>query len=138
MQSWKPNYIEVHRDYMDFVSGVKLLVNQETGEVYNPRDYEPISESTVRAYWASRLANGRAKNPFIRLSYLYLKILKKPLYFSLADFPQRQTLQKEINCLLSVWFLLGCSSSDFPLLPPQAYSLRSSLIAQRCCGNNQK
>ena len=25
-QSWNPNYVEVHRDYMAFVSGVKLLV----------------------------------------------------------------------------------------------------------------
>lgn len=65
VQSWKPNYIEVHRDYMDFVGGVKLLVNQETGEVYNPRDYEPISPSTVRAYmnkWSNAVGTEKKRS----------------------------------------------------------------------------
>lgn len=64
-QSWKPNYMEVHQDYMAFVSGVKILVNQETGEVYSPRDYEPISVSTVRAYmnkWSNAVGTQKKRS----------------------------------------------------------------------------
>lgn len=49
-QSWNPNYTDLHEDFADFVKGVKILVNESTGEVYNPADYTPISVSTVRNY----------------------------------------------------------------------------------------
>nr|DAS94855.1 MAG TPA: transposase [Caudoviricetes sp.] len=64
-QSWNPNYIEVHRDYMAFVSGVKLLVSEETGEVYNPKDYEPISASSVRIYmrkWSNSVGTQKKRS----------------------------------------------------------------------------
>ena len=65
VQSWKPNYIELHQDYMKFINGVKILVNQETGEVYNPRDYEPISPSTVRSYmskWSNAVGTEKKRS----------------------------------------------------------------------------
>ncbi|MCT3661078.1 hypothetical protein HZR00_00930 [Elizabethkingia anophelis] len=49
-QSWKPNYEEVWDGYNKFVTGVKILVNSNTAEIYNPSEYEPISVSTVRSY----------------------------------------------------------------------------------------
>lgn len=64
-QSWNPNYVEVHRDYMAFVSGVKLLVSEETGEVYNPKDYEPISASSVRTYmrkWSNSVGTQKKRS----------------------------------------------------------------------------
>ena len=64
-QSWNPNYVEVHRDYMAFVSGVKLLVSEETGEVYNPKDYEPISVSSVRTYmrkWSNSVGTQKKRS----------------------------------------------------------------------------
>jgi hypothetical protein len=64
-QSWKPNYEDVHRDYSDFVSGVKILVNSETGEIFNPRDYKPISVSTVRYYmrkWSNAVGTEKKRS----------------------------------------------------------------------------
>ncbi|NAW52175.1 hypothetical protein GNY06_12585 [Elizabethkingia argentiflava] len=61
-QSWKPNYEEVWDGYNKFITGVKILVNATTGEIYNPKDYEPISVSTVRSYMrAWRNASGTEK-----------------------------------------------------------------------------
>lgn len=52
-QKWNPNYAELHKDYTDFVEKKSFLVNESTGEIYNPAHYEPISVSTVRNYLSS-------------------------------------------------------------------------------------
>jgi len=49
----KPSPTEVHRRYMDFLSGKKEIVNNLTGEVYNPADFKKLSDSTVKNYLTS-------------------------------------------------------------------------------------
>lgn len=59
-QSHKPTATEVARQYEGFLSGYVEIINNKTGEVYNPFDFKPISKSTVKAYlakWENRPAN---------------------------------------------------------------------------------
>jgi hypothetical protein len=64
-QSWKPNHEDVYKDYMKFINGVKILVNENTAEIYNPNDYEPISVSTVRSYmkkWSNAIGTEKKRS----------------------------------------------------------------------------
>ncbi len=57
-QSHKPTVTEVTDQYEAFLSGYIELINQATGEVYNPKDYPTLSESSVRNYlnqWESKI-----------------------------------------------------------------------------------
>jgi hypothetical protein bfra3_07217 len=53
-QDHKPTRTEVSRQYEAFLSGYIQIVNNETGELYNPKDaaFKPISESSIIAYLA--------------------------------------------------------------------------------------
>ena len=52
----KPFISEVHRLYLEFVSGTKELHDRETGEIYNPNDFRhkgralEVSEATIWGY----------------------------------------------------------------------------------------
>jgi len=64
-QSWKPNHEDVWRDYMKFINGVKIIVNEKSGEIYSPNDYEPISVSTVRTYmkkWSNAVGTEKKRS----------------------------------------------------------------------------
>lgn len=64
-QSWKPNCEDVWLDYTKFINGVKILVNETTGEIYSPNDYEPISVSTVRNYmrkWSNAVGTEKKRS----------------------------------------------------------------------------
>lgn len=61
---YKPNYTDVYMEYTDFLNGRKEIVSNETGVVLNPADFEPVSESTIRAYlakWESKAATLRLR-----------------------------------------------------------------------------
>lgn len=49
-QYFKPNHVQVLKDYLEFLAGKKDIVNKITGELYDRTAYEPVSESTVRNY----------------------------------------------------------------------------------------
>jgi hypothetical protein len=64
-QIFNPNYEDVWKDYTAFIIGVKILVNESTGEIYNPNEYEPISASTVRSYmrkWSSAVGTEKKRS----------------------------------------------------------------------------
>lgn len=55
----KPNAATVHRDYEAFINGYIEVVNNKTGELYDPKDYKPLSVETVNKYltdWTSAIA----------------------------------------------------------------------------------
>lgn len=59
-QSDKPTATEVARQYEGFLSGYVDIINNKTGEIYDPLSFKPISKSTVKAYlakWENRPAN---------------------------------------------------------------------------------
>lgn len=56
--STKPNKRKTHDRYQLFLDGLIDVVNNETGEVYNPKDYKPLSERTVTNFlssWKSKI-----------------------------------------------------------------------------------
>jgi hypothetical protein len=58
-QKHKPDSEEIFRQYNAFLSGYVDVINNETGELYNPKDFKALSKSTVTAYlakWSNRIA----------------------------------------------------------------------------------
>jgi len=59
MDATKPTATEVHRGYDAFIAGNYEVVNNATGEVYDPADFKKLSASTVKNYlaqWVSQIA----------------------------------------------------------------------------------
>ncbi|WP_394771876.1 hypothetical protein, partial [Mucilaginibacter sp.] len=52
-RSKKPNATEVHREYKVFLNGYIEVINNASGEVYNPADFKKLSDTTVKKYMAS-------------------------------------------------------------------------------------
>lgn len=70
-QMHKPTKLEVYEQYDGFLHGDVDIINNETGELYNPADFEPLCERTISLYlskWNSRIGteqrrrNDRQKN----------------------------------------------------------------------------
>ena len=60
---YKPNYVDVHKLYMQFLSGRKSIICPDTGEMFNPSEFSAISDSTIRLY----LTKWQSKNATLRL-----------------------------------------------------------------------
>ncbi|WP_313600626.1 hypothetical protein [Epilithonimonas vandammei] len=63
-QKHKPNYTEIHRAYEAFLNGYAEVYNENTGEVYNPKDYPTLSEATIKVYltkWENKAANYKSR-----------------------------------------------------------------------------
>jgi len=57
--STKPTATDVHRTYEAFISGSLEVINNESGEVYNPKGFKKLSVATVTGYlaqWQSQIA----------------------------------------------------------------------------------
>jgi hypothetical protein len=58
MQTAKPTRTQIGRQYDAFMAGYVELINEDTGEIYDPKDFKPLSESTVFNYlskWEERI-----------------------------------------------------------------------------------
>lgn len=83
-QSWKPDMAEVFRQYDAFLAGYVEIVNVETGEVFDPKEYGKISQRTVSGFlssWESGVATSRKRtgNRQIRLGmYVPFETLEHP------------------------------------------------------------
>lgn len=54
----KPTATEIARTYDSFINGYISLYDPETGELYNPKDFKKLSNTTVKAYlakWENRI-----------------------------------------------------------------------------------
>lgn len=49
----KPSPTDIHRRYVDFLSGKISVANNETGELYDPQYFKALSDSTVSKYLTS-------------------------------------------------------------------------------------
>ena len=64
-QATKPNPTEIHVQYDAFVKGLLQVVNDSTGEIYEPSNFEALSESSIRNYlnaWESQIATHAKRN----------------------------------------------------------------------------
>lgn len=60
----KPTATEIARSYDAFLSGYAEVYNETTGEVYNPKEFPKLSESTVKRYlskWENEAATYKAR-----------------------------------------------------------------------------
>lgn len=58
-QSDKPTPAEISAQYEGFLNGYVEVINTKTGEQYDPKEFRPLSESTIRSYlmkWENRIA----------------------------------------------------------------------------------
>lgn len=56
----KPTYAEVAKTYEGFLSGYVEVINEKTGEIYNPKDFKSLSVSTVWKHlskWENKIGN---------------------------------------------------------------------------------
>lgn len=56
----KPNYTEVSTIYEGFLNGYVEVINNETGEIYNPKDFSTLSTATVWNHlskWENKISN---------------------------------------------------------------------------------
>lgn len=61
----KPTPTEIHRTYDAFLSGYAQVYNEDTGEIYNPKEYPKLSERTVSnwlAKWEYRAATHKSRS----------------------------------------------------------------------------
>ena len=61
----KPTATKVHRQYESFLSGYLEVINNETGEVYDPKGFKKLSPTTVTNYlagWSSKIGTFAARS----------------------------------------------------------------------------
>lgn len=64
-QSHKPTPTEVARYYESFLNGYAELYNQDTGELYDPKDFKKVSLGTIVKYlnkWQNKIATYKARS----------------------------------------------------------------------------
>lgn len=57
-QSDKPTPTKVSRQYESFLSGYVDVINNSTGEIYDPKEFPKVSQSTIKSYlskWSSKV-----------------------------------------------------------------------------------
>ncbi|TWP23497.1 hypothetical protein ETU10_07175 [Apibacter muscae] len=60
----KPTPTEIYRYYDAFLNGYAEVYNEQTGELYNPKEFKKLSESTVRHYitkWENKIGTYRKR-----------------------------------------------------------------------------
>lgn len=85
-QSHKPTPTDVARVYDAFLRGYTEPINHDTGEIYNPADFKPLSKSTITTYlnmWAQRIGNHSKRSgdrQQLKGKYIPYHSLKKTMF----------------------------------------------------------
>ncbi|SCY94255.1 hypothetical protein [Flavobacterium caeni] len=64
-QVHKPTPTEVSRNYDAFLSGYAQVYNEDTGELYDPKDFKSLSQSTIISYinkWENKIATHKSRS----------------------------------------------------------------------------
>ncbi|PIB28885.1 hypothetical protein BFP77_08185 [Maribacter sp. 4U21] len=64
-QSNKPNPTEIHIQYNAFINGHLQVINDTTGEIYDPKKFTALSESSIRMYltkWENQIGTHAVRN----------------------------------------------------------------------------
>jgi hypothetical protein len=106
----KPTATEVHREYDAFIIGHKEVINNGTGEVYNPADFKKLSASTVKNYlaqWSSQIATHAIRSgdrqKYMQAFKPYHSLGKPKFSGSIISIDDRQPPFKAINGK-RIWF----------------------------------
>lgn len=85
-QEFKPTRAEVSRQLAGFISGYVEVINRETGEVYDPKEFRQVSDRAITQFlgsWGSSSATSRKRtgNRQLRLAaFVPFEKLKHPDY----------------------------------------------------------
>lgn len=85
-QNHKPTPAEIHQQYEAFLAGYVEVINNETGEIINPKEYGKLSQRSVSGFlnsWDSAVVTSRKRtgNRQIRLaSFVPHEILEHPKF----------------------------------------------------------
>ncbi|HUH35113.1 MAG TPA: hypothetical protein VL022_04705 [Moheibacter sp.] len=109
----KPNPTDIHRSYEAFLSGYAEVYNEDTGEIYDPKEFPKLSESTIRD-WLSRweiAAPTQHVRSGDRQQYMgkfspYIQLAKPEYAGSLISIDDRQPPFEYANGK-RVWFYVG-------------------------------
>jgi hypothetical protein len=64
-QLHKPTPTEIARNYEAFLNGYAEVYNEDTGEMYNPKDFKSLSKATITNYinkWENKIATHKARS----------------------------------------------------------------------------
>lgn len=64
-QPHKPTKTEVARQYDSFLAGYVEVTNTDTGEIYDPKDFKPLSDNTITNYinkWEDKVGTHRKRS----------------------------------------------------------------------------
>lgn len=96
-QDQKPTATEVARQYGAFKAGYIEIINNETGECYDPNDFSDIGEGTIRkwlAKWSSKIAThhkrGGDRQKLINLFKPYHSLMQPKYAGSIISIDDRQ------------------------------------------------
>lgn len=109
----KPSQTEIYRNYEAFVNGYVQVYNEDTGEIYNPKDFPTLSESTVTSYlakWENRGATYKSRSGDRQKYMQQFKVhhqLERPKFAgSLISIDDRNPPFKDLSGK-RVWFYNG-------------------------------
>lgn len=109
----KPTYAEVAKTYEGFLSGYVEVINNETGEVYDPKSFSSLSVATVWNHlskWENKIGNELARSGD-RQKYMakfkpYHRLLQPQFAGSLISIDDRQPVFEYSNGK-RMWFYNG-------------------------------
>lgn len=64
-QQHKPTPTDIAKQYDAFLAGYAEIYNEDTGEIYNPKDFKTVTRQTITAYinkWENRIATHLARS----------------------------------------------------------------------------
>jgi len=113
-QLHKPTRTEVAKQYESFLAGYMEVISQETGEVYDPKNFKPLSQNTIINYlgkWQDKVATHKLRSGDRQKymgDYKPYHSLDRPQYAgSIISIDDRQPPFKYDNLNNRIWFYNG-------------------------------
>ena len=109
----KPTYAEVAQTYDGFVSGYVEVINEETGEIYDPKEFSRLSVATVWNHlskWENKigtfLARSGDRQKYMALFKPYHRLLQPKFASSIISIDDRQPVFEYLPGT-RMWFYNG-------------------------------
>jgi hypothetical protein len=109
----KPSPTEVYREYEAFLSGYREIIDNNSGEFYDSKEFKKLSDATVKAYitkWENKIGTYAIRSgnrQQLMGQFKPYHTLKRPKYAnSIISIDDRQPPFKALNGK-RVWFYMG-------------------------------
>jgi hypothetical protein len=110
-QIHKPTRTEIARQYDSFLAGYIEVIDQETGEMYDPKNFKPLSENAIVNYldkWEEKIATHKRRSgdrqKYMGLFKPYHSLEQPQFAGSIISVDDRQPPFKYDNLNNRVWF----------------------------------